>query len=131
MSKQTSEKNLAIKARSGKHRLWALWLCLLTATLLVVSITYLWMRPQQANNIHVQSTVQPTQFQPVIGDVNDPEHDDPDITVQQALVPGFQFRSGGYTLSGIVIDAQTRRPVFGAIVWIDLPVIVGQPTTTA
>ncbi|GAC1382408.1 MAG: hypothetical protein NVSMB33_09750 [Ktedonobacteraceae bacterium] len=106
-------------------------MCLLTAILLVASMTFLRFRPQQVANIHLKSKVQPSLFKPVVGDVNDPEHDDPDITVQQSLIPGFQFRNGGYTLSGTVLDAQSRQPVFAAIVWIDLPVTVGQPTTAA
>jgi len=66
-----------------------------------------------------------------VGDVNDPERDDPDITVQQALVPGFQFRKGGYTLGGRVIDAQTGKSVPGAVVWIDLPVTTGRRSSLA
>lgn len=75
-------------------------------------------------------SVTPT-FQPVVGDVADPEHDDPDITVQQPLIPGFQFQHGGYTLRGAVLDAQSRQPIGNAVVWLDLPVHVGQPTSIA
>src|SRR5205085_12312869 len=71
-------------------------------------------------------------FKPVIGDVNDAQDDDdPDVTIQQSLIPGFQFKQGGYTLAGTVVDAKTGRPVLGAVVWLDLPVQAGQPTSAA
>jgi hypothetical protein len=117
-----------ITSGNYKHHLSILCICLLIAILLAVSVGYLWLCPRQISQPHLQLTVQPTHFQPVVGDVGDPEHDDPDITVQQSLVPGFQFRTGGYTLSGTVIDAQFHQPVLGAIVWIDLPISVAQPT---
>lgn len=112
-------------------RTWVPWFCLVMILLLVASIAYAWLRPQKTSNQHPQQTVQQPTFKPVVGDVNDPERDDPDITVQQALVPGFQFRSGGYTLSGTVIDTRTRRPVPGAVIWIDVPVTVGQRSSVA
>jgi hypothetical protein len=70
-------------------------------------------------------------FQPVVGDVNDPEDDDPDITVQQPLVPGFQFQRGGFQLSGRVLDAQSGQSVANAVVWITLPPKPGTPTSPA
>ncbi|HET9999669.1 MAG TPA: hypothetical protein VFQ36_02170 [Ktedonobacteraceae bacterium] len=70
-------------------------------------------------------------FQPVVGDAHDPEDDDPDITVQQGIIPGFQFKQGGYTLAGSVVDAQSGQAIANAIVWLDLPVQVGQPTSAA
>ena len=70
-------------------------------------------------------------YKPVVGDVNDPEDDDPDITVQQALIPGFQFKQGGYQLSGIARDARTGQPVADAVIWIGLPVQAGSPTSPA
>lgn len=70
-------------------------------------------------------------FQPVVGDVNDPEDDDPDITVQQPLVPGFQFQRGGFQLSGRVLDALSGQPVANAVVWITLPPEPGTPTSPA
>lgn len=63
--------------------------------------------------------------------MHDPEDDDPDITVQQGIIPGFQFKQGGYTLSGTVIDLHSAQPVAGAVVWLDLPPQSGQPTSTA
>lgn len=70
-------------------------------------------------------------YKPVVGDVHDPEDNDPDITVEQPLVPGFQFQRGGYQLSGRVIDAQSGQPVVNGVVWISLPVQQGQPTSIA
>src|SRR2546429_1563992 len=93
------------------------------------TLSHSWMPLQRPAAVTPQHTVQLPTFKPVVGDVNDPEGDDPDITLQQALVPGFQFRSGGYTLSGQVLDAQTGQPVLGAVVWIDLPVVEGQRTS--
>jgi len=40
---------------------------------------------------HVAKVEQGPVFRPVVGDVNDPERNDPDITVERALAPGFQF----------------------------------------
>src|SRR5437588_12663031 len=117
------------KNRHHTWRTWVPWFCLVMVLLLLASIAYAWLRPQKIKSQHPQQTVQQPTFKPVVGDVNDPERDDPDITVQQAIVPGFQFRSGGYTLSGTVIDAQSGQPVLGAVVWIDLPVVEGQRTS--
>ncbi len=79
-----------------------------------------------------QTILDPTpSFHPVVGDVQDPEDDDPDITVQQGITPGFQFKQGGYTLSGTVVDAHSGQPIAGAVVWLDLPPQQGQPTSAA
>lgn len=117
------------KPRITSHPAWIISSCLLTLTLLGGSLTYIWLRLQRPPAATLQHTVQHPTFKPVVGDVNDPEGDDPDITVQQALVPGFQFHSGGYTLSGHVLDAQSGQAVLDAVVWIDLPVTKGQPTS--
>ncbi len=96
-----------------------------------IGASYLWLHPHTSAVVHqVQPTPTPT-FKPVVGDVNDPEDDDPDITVQQELIPGFQFQHGGYQLSGRVVDARSGQPVFAAVVWIDLPVQEGRPTSAA
>lgn len=79
-----------------------------------------------------QAFVVPTpSFHPVVGDVHDPENDDPDITVQQGIIPGFQFKQGGDTLSGSVVDGHSGQPIAGAVVWLDLPPQPGQPTSAA
>src|SRR5712692_4214821 len=126
MNKQHSKKRLVTKPRITRHPAWIISSCLLTLTLLGGSLTYTWLRLQRPAAVTPQHTVQLPTFKPVVGDVNDPEGDDPDITVQQALVPAFQFRSGGYTLSGHVLDGQSGQPVLGALVWINLPVTTGQ-----
>jgi len=92
---------------------------------------YTWLGTQDVGRKHVAKVEQGAVFRPVVGDVNDPERNDPDITVEQALAPGFQFRKGGYTLGGAVVDARTGRGVVGAVVWIDLPVTVGQRSSAA
>lgn len=96
--------------------------------LLGASFAYIYLRQPSAIVQPKKVAGAPT-FHPVVGDVNDPEVDDDDITVQQSLIPSFQFKRGGYTIAGTVIDAHTRQPVFGAVVWIDLPVQAGQATT--
>lgn len=79
-----------------------------------------------------QVLVVPTpSFQPVVGDAHDPEDDDPDITFQQGIIPGFQFKQGGYTLAGSVVDARSGQAIANAVVWLDLPVQPGRPTSAA
>lgn len=101
--------------------------CLLALLVVGAGLAYAFLRQPPPVPQPQKVSVTP-HYQPVVGDVNDPEIDDDDITVQQSIIPAFQFKTGGYTLSGTVIDAQTKKPVFGAVVWIDLPVQVGQPT---
>ncbi|MEO9060300.1 MAG: hypothetical protein ABI396_19175 [Ktedonobacteraceae bacterium] len=117
--------------QSSTRRKLALCSGLFLILLLVASITYLALSPHSTPVFQLRPSSQQPTFKPVVGDVNDPEKDDPDITVQQSLIPGFQFRTGGYTLSGSVIDAATSKPVLGAVVWIDLPVVAGQRTSNA
>ena len=94
-------------------------------------LTYAWFYLHPTATRLAQQPLLVKAYKPVVGDVNDPENDDPGITVQQSLIPGFQFRIGGYQLSGIVRDARSGRPVADAIVWIGLPVQEGQPTSAA
>ncbi len=96
--------------------------------LIGASIAYVYLRPQPPL-AHPKKVIAGPTFRPVVGDVNDPEVDDDDITVPQSLIPAFQFKRGGYTISGTVLDAHSKQPVFGAVVWIDLSVQKGQPTT--
>ena len=114
-----------------RKRLFVLWVCVLIVLVLGSSVIYLLVWPATSPKSHAHAiSLQPT-FQPVVGDVNDPEKDDPDITVQQSLIPGFQFRKGGFTLNGTVIDSATGKPVVGAVVWIALLPVVGQRTSNA
>jgi len=130
MSRAKKDQQKKVTPTFGK-RLFVLWSCALIVFVLGASLTYFVVWPQNAPRPHPRSvSLQPT-FQPVVGDVNDPEKDDPDITVQQSLIPGFQFRKGGFTLNGTVIDSATGKPVLGAVVWIDLPTVAGQSTSNA
>src|SRR5437660_1009747 len=129
MDNRKKNGSRAVTTARSRNRAWVVWFCLLTVMLLVVGIAYTLLQPRHEVTHHSTEVVRLSPFRPVVGDVNDPERDDPDITVQQALVPGFQFRNGGYTLSGHVVDAQSGEPVPGAVVWIDLPVTKGQRTS--
>ncbi|GAC1349875.1 MAG: hypothetical protein NVSMB27_27080 [Ktedonobacteraceae bacterium] len=136
MSKHTREKQLVTRPENiiqhgARHASWMLWCGVSVVILLGASGTYFWLHSQDVVKQRSAQTVQLPTYKPVVGDVNDPERDDPDITVQQALVPGFQFRSGGNRLSGSVIDDRTGQAVLGAVVWVDLPVIEGQRTSTS
>ena len=131
MDDRKKNNSKAVTAVRNRHRTWVAWFCLSMAMLLVGSVAYALLQPQHVVTHHSTQSVRLSPFKPVVGDVNDPERDDPDITVQQALVPGFQFRKGGYTLGGKVIDAQTGQFVPAAIVWIDLPLTKGQRTSLA
>ncbi len=114
------------------RRARVLWFCVLMVVLVVGgSVRYVRLGTQNVGRKHVAKVEQGPVFRPVVGDVNDPERNDPDITVERALAPGFQFRKGGFTLGGTVVDAQTGRGVVGAVVWIDLPVTVGQRSSAA
>ena len=66
-------------------------------------------------------------FVPKVGDVDVDDLDD-GATVALGAIPSFQFKSGGYTLSGVTMDAKTKRPVGGVSVWITLPPALGQRT---
>src|SRR5947209_728910 len=129
MNRRVNEKAKSVKLRSAGRRAWILLSCLLLTLVLASSVFYVWLRSQNSTGVHSAQSAPHPAFKPVVGDVNDPEQDDPDITVQQALVPGFQFKQGGYTLSGSVVDVQSGRSVLGAVVWIDLPITQGQRTS--
>ena len=122
----------SIRARTRlAPRFLVLCSCIFAIILLGATLTYTCLRPSTPAGVQPQQATSQPAFKPVVGDVNDPEGDDPDVTVQQSLVPGFQFQRGGYTLSGTVLDAQSREPVPEAVVWIDLPVQAGRPTSVA
>jgi len=111
-------------------RILVAWRCLLIA-FIGAGLTYTWIDSHPVTVKHMQQLTPTPGFMPVVGDVHDPEDSDPDITVEQPLVPGFQFQHGGFQLSGRVIDVQSRQPVLSAIVWIDMPVQKGRPTSIA
>jgi hypothetical protein len=111
-------------------RILVVW-CSLLIAFIGASITYTWIYLHPVSVKHTQQLTPAPSFVPVVGDVHDPEDTDPDITVEQPLVPGFQFQHGGFQLSGRVVDAQSREPVLNAIVWINMPVQKGRPTSIA
>src|SRR6266487_2831671 len=111
-------------------RILIVWCCLLMA-IMGAGFGYRLMYIHPVAVKHMQSSTPMPAFMPVVGDVHDPEDADTDIAVEQPLVPGFQFQHGGFQLSGRVIDAQSGQPVINAIVWIDMPVQKGRPTSTA
>src|SRR5260370_14863004 len=118
--------NMASKKPSRTFILWCIFLIVVNITSATV-LVWLWPHPAHVARSHL-TTITPT-FKPVVGDVSDPDDADPDVTVEQPLVPAFQFQRGGYTLSGTVIDAQSHQPLPNAVVWIDLPVREDQPTS--
>ncbi len=98
---------------------------------LIGGVAY-WLFQAQTPPTARQVLIVPTpSFHPVVGDVHDPEDDDPDITVQQGIIPGFQFKQGGYILAGTVVDAHGGRAIAGAVVWLDISPQPGQPTSAA
>jgi len=128
------EKTVSITKRRFSRRklprLLIVWCCLLIA-LIGAGFSYTWIYKHPTAVKHVQLVVTSPGFAPVVGDVHDPEDKDPDITVEQSLVPGFQFQRGGFQLSGKVIDEQSGKPIINAVVWITMPVQRGYPTSVA
>jgi hypothetical protein len=132
---ETREKTLAKTSRRSNRRrrlppILIAWSCLLIA-IIGSGIGYTWANLRPVAVQHAQQSTPVAGFVPVVGDVHDPEDTDPDITVEQPLVPGFQFQRGGFQLSGRVIDAQSGQPAINAVVWINMPVQKGRPTSIA
>lgn len=132
---ETRDKTFVIMSRRSNRRrrlprILIVWCCLLIVIIgSGMGYTWIYMRPVALK--HAQRSTPVAGFVPVVGDVHDPEDSDPDITVEQPLVPGFQFQHGGFQLSGKVIDAQSGQPVINAVVWINMPVQKGRPTSIA
>lgn len=121
------------KPRSLRRRLpriLIVWCCLLIV-ITGAGFGYTWIYGGPIAVKHTLPATPAPGFVPVVGDIHDPEDADPDITVEQPLVPRFQFQHGGFQLSGKVMDAESGQPVINAIVWIDMPVQKGRPTSTA
>src|SRR6266849_8378699 len=116
-------------ARKKPSRTFILWCIFLIAVTITTATGILWLWPRPAHIAQPQPKAPSATFKPVVGDVSDPDDADPDVSVEQPLVPAFQFQLGGYTLSGTVIDAQSHQPLPNAVVWIDLPVWEDQPTS--
>ncbi len=118
----------------GEHRRrFLLTLCavLMFALVLAASVFYAVSRLQHPPQIRPVMSKPAPVYHPVVGDTHDPDGDDPDISVQQSLIPGFQFKQGGLMLGGAVVDARTGQAVFDAVVWLDLPPAADQPTSAA
>ena len=117
------------KVPSGKRRRRS-WLAWLGAVLLLVVVIFatvagalaVWRRPSPT--VVSLPTPLPT-FVPKVGDVGDV---DDGMTVALGEMPSFQFKSGGYRLSGLTLDARTRRAVGGVSIWITVPPVLGQRT---
>src|SRR5438105_11111761 len=88
-------------SRSIKRSALVIGCSIVVCALLGGSVLYAVLRLQAPPRAHPQQIAQAPIFKPVVGDVNDAQDDDdPDVTVQQSLIPGFQFKQGGYTLAG-------------------------------
>ena len=99
----------------------ALLLFVVAAATLVGALAW-WPRSTPA--ARTLSTPAPT-FLPKVGDVGDL---DDGITVALGTTPAFQFQSGGYTLSGVTVNALTKQAVSGVSVWITVPPVLGKRT---
>jgi hypothetical protein len=111
-------------------RILIVWCCLLIA-IIGAGFGYTWIYVGPVAVKHTRPATPVPGFVPVVGDIHDPEDADPDITVEQPLVPGFQFQKGGFQLSGRVMDVQSRLPVINAIVWVNMTMQKGRPTSIA
>jgi hypothetical protein len=124
-------KEVTHAGRRGKRRMLVVAGCIVLCLALVGGASYTLLKLQTSRPARQVLVVPPSSFQPVVGDVLDPEYDDPNITVQQGIIPGFQFKQGGYSLAGNVVDARSGQAIANAVVWLDLPVQSGQPTSAA
>src|SRR5450759_1102796 len=124
-------KEVTHAGRRGKRRMLVVAGCIVLCLALVGGASYTLLKLQTSRPARQVLVVPPSSFQPVVGDVLDPEYDDPNITVQQGIIPGFQFKEGGYSLAGNVVDARSVQAIANAVVWLDLPVQSGQPTSAA
>ncbi len=79
MDNRKKNGSRAVTTARSRNRAWVVWFCLLTVTLLVVSIAYTLLQPRHEVTHHSTQVVRLSPFRPVVGDVNDPERDDPDI----------------------------------------------------
>jgi hypothetical protein len=126
----TVSKTKSRFTRRRLPRILIVW-CSLLIAIIGAGFGYTWIYVGPVAVKHTRTATPVPGFVPVVGDIHDPEDADPDITVEQPLVPGFQFQKGGFQLSGRVIDVQSRQPVINAIVWINMPVQKGRPTSNA
>jgi len=111
---------------SPPRRRWRRWGVALFLTLIIVLILagIVEQLPQPAPHVVVAPQSSPA-FQPQVGDVGD---NDDGVNVTMGTIPGFQYKSGGDTLNGVIADAHTGQQVGGASIWITLPPALGQRT---
>ncbi len=125
MAQVTTRPQIQFPRPRRRLRRWGEVLFLLLVVLLVVAGILIQL-PQSPPHIAIVPHIS-SAFQPVVGDASDGDGDD-GVNVTTGTIPGFQFKSGGYTLNGIVTNAQTDQRVGGASVWITLPPTLGQRT---
>ena len=102
------------------------------AALLIVSLIVGLALQRQSHGSHGAqrgrvAVASPT-FVPHQGDTDDAGTD---LTIVQGAVPTFQYQSGGYTLTGSVVDAQTGVPLASAVVWLSVAPTAGVRTAPA
>ncbi len=95
-------------------------LCLLCAGVLGGILAY----PSPKTPVVTHAVPTPV-FQPHVGDVGDM---DDSMTVALGNVPAFQFVSGGFTLTGVTVDARSGQVLGGVSIWLTVPPVLGQRT---
>ncbi len=121
-----SDKVAPGKPRPASRFAWAAIVLVLIVVIIATVAGALSIWPRSTPPVVSIPTPSPT-FVPKVGDVDVNDLDD-GATVALGAIPSFQFKSGGYTLSGVTINAQSKRPVGGVSVWITLPPALGQRT---
>jgi len=111
----------------GWWRRWGIVLLLLVVALAAITGALAQLPRPASPTTPLLATPTPT-FVPHVGDVEDV---DDGITIALGATPSFQFKSGGYTLTGATIDARTGQPVSGVSVWVTVPPALGQRTAPA
>lgn len=107
---------------------WGRWWAALAVVLALLVVAGSSARaPAMAPGARSAAVAAPT-FVPHLGDVDDAGDG---LFIAAGSVPTFQFKDGGTTLSGAVVDAATTRAISGVSVWIALPPVAGQRTSAA
>src|SRR5260221_3005514 len=118
---------ISVQERKSGRQSWAIRLGIALLLFVVAAATVVgalaWW-PRSTPTARTLPTPTPT-FLPKVGDVGDL---DDGITVALGTTPAFQFQSGGYTLSGVTVNALTKQAVSGVSVWITVPPVLGKRT---
>src|SRR5260370_4732415 len=118
---------ISVQERKSGRQWWAIRLGIALLLFVVAAATLVgalaWW-PRSTPAARTLPTPAPT-FLPKVGDVGDL---DDGITVGLGTTPAFQFQSGGYTLSGVTVNALTKQAVSGVSVWITVPPVLGKRT---